>query len=141
MSESTAAIYISMATVLLVWVTIAVYLVQVGAQLRAMQNDLKGDPPGPVQRSEETTSQSTAAPESPSVAADQWTWMAWYGSLTYGCTAALEMLSSVRETIPEQQLDRWQNDAIPVSGESRCAQQYVTARRDAVHDNLQSTMV
>ncbi|MCS7291196.1 MAG: hypothetical protein NZ699_18925 [Roseiflexus sp.] len=91
MSESTSAIYVSMATVLLVWVTIAIYLAQVSAHLRSLQRNLKGDPPG-SQRSEETTPQPTAAPESPSVAADQWTWMAWYAALTYGCVEALGML-------------------------------------------------
>ncbi len=104
MSESTSAIYISMATVLLVWVTIAVYLAQVSAQLRSLQRDLKGDPPGSAQRPEAMTPQSaasaaeppTAAPESPSVAADQWSWMAWYAALTYGCFEALGALKSLQ---------------------------------------------
>lgn len=104
MSESTSAIYVSMATVLLVWVTIAIYLAQVSAQLRSLQRDLKGDPPGAAQRPEETTPQpavssaepKTATPESPSVAADQWSWMAWYAALTYGCVEALGVLKRLQ---------------------------------------------
>jgi hypothetical protein len=88
MSESTSAIYVSMATMLLVWVTIAIYLAQVSAQLRSLQRDLKGDPPGSAQQPDATTPQPTSVRESPSITADQWSWMAWYAALTYGCVAA-----------------------------------------------------
>ncbi len=105
MSESTSAIYVSMATVLLVWVTIAIYLAQVSAQLRSLQRDLKSDPPGSAQRPEEMTPQPTAATESPSVAADQWSWMAWYAALTYGCVEALGGLQWLR-SVPKA-VGRW----------------------------------
>lgn len=96
MSESTSAIYVSMATVLLVWVTIAIYLAQVSARLRALRRDLRSDPPGSVQRPEETAPQSTVASEPPSVIADQWMWMAWYAALTYGCVDALGVLKQLQ---------------------------------------------
>ncbi|ABU60392.1 hypothetical protein [Roseiflexus castenholzii] len=96
MSESTSAIYISMATVLLVWVTIAVYLAQVHAQLRSLRRDVTSDPPGAAQGPEDTTPQPAAVPESPSVAADQWLWMAWYVALTYGCVETLRVLNRIK---------------------------------------------
>ncbi len=92
MSESTSAIYVSMATVLLVWVTIAIYLARVSARLRSLQRDVRSDPPGSAQRPEETAPQPAVAPDPPSVTADQWTWMAWYAALTYGCVEAPGML-------------------------------------------------
>jgi hypothetical protein len=85
-----------MATVLLVWVTIAVYLVQVSSRLRSLQRDLKSDPPGSAQGPEETASQPGAASNLPSVAADQWTWMAWHAALWYGCIDTLRLLDRSR---------------------------------------------
>lgn len=96
MSESAIAIYTSMATVLLVWVTIAVYLVQVSARLRALKRDLNGGAPGNRPASGTTGAALDVAPETPSVTADQWTWMAWHAALLYGCIDALRLLDRSR---------------------------------------------
>jgi len=96
MSESTSAIYISMATVLLVWVTIAVYLTQVSSRLRSLKRDLNGGSPGNRPASGTADAAPDVATEPPSVTADQWTWMAWYAALWYGCIDTLRLLDRSR---------------------------------------------
>jgi hypothetical protein len=96
MSESTSAIYISMATVLLVWVTIAVYLMQVSSRLRSLKRDLNGGSPGNKPASGTIDAAPDVATETPSVAADQWTWMAWHAALWYGCIDTLRLLDRSR---------------------------------------------
>ncbi|GAB4426642.1 MAG: hypothetical protein OHK0015_07750 [Chloroflexi bacterium OHK40] len=98
MTEGATAIYVSLATALAVWATIAIYLGRVGARLRAVRQELErmppGDPPMPHPPAEpEAMEAATTTADHPARL------LAWLMATGCGCGDVVHLLHPVERFV------------------------------------------